>query len=133
MQPKHRLALATLVVREYDEAIRFFVDKMDFVLVDDTPLKNGKRWVVVAPTGSDQLGLLLARADSHAQEQCVGNQTGGRVAFFLTTDDFGTSYNRLLERGVQFCERPRAESYGTVAVFLDLYDNRWDLIQHNLE
>ena len=131
MLPLHRLALSTLVVRDYDEAIRFFVDKLGFTLVADTLLEHGKRWVVVSPSQSDQIGLLLARANDTDQARCVGNQTGGRVAFFLTTTDFNLSYSLLLERGVRFCEQPRHEPYGTVAVFLDLYENRWDLIQHN--
>jgi len=133
MPPLHRLALSTLVVRDYDEAICFFVDKLGFTLVADYPLEQGKRWVVVSPSPSDQSGLLLARAIDSLQARCVGNQTGGRVAFFLTTTDFKLSYSLLLERGVRFCERPRREPYGTVAVFLDLYDNRWDLIESNSE
>ena len=129
MLPKHRLALSTLVVNDYDEAIRFYVDKMGFTLIQDTVLGHGKRWVVVSPSPSDQSGLLLARANDTLQQQRVGNQTGGRVSFFLTTTDFEASYNLLRERGVRFCEQPREELYGTVAVFLDIYDNRWDLIQ----
>jgi hypothetical protein len=96
-------------------------------------LEHGKRWVVVSPSHSDPSGLLLARANNTLQQQFVGNQTGGRVAFFLTTTDFNLSYNFFLERGVRFVEQPRQESYGTVAVFLDLYENRWDLIQTNSE
>ena len=102
---------------------------MGFALIEDTVKEQGKRWVVVSPSGSEQAGLLLARANDTLQQQSVGNQTGGRVAFFLTTTDFKVSYNFLLDRGVRFCEQPRQEPYGTVAVFLDLYDNRWDLIQ----
>lgn len=131
MLPLHRLILSTLVVRDYDEAIRFFVDKVGFTLVVDKVLEHGKRWVVVSPSDSDQPGLLLARASDALQGECVGNQTGGRVAFFLATNDFNLSYKLMLERGVRFCEQPREEPYGTVAVFLDLYDNRWDLIQTN--
>lgn len=133
MLPTHRLALSTLVVRDYDEAICFFVDKMGFTLIEDTVTELGKRWVVVSPSDSEQAGLLLARANDTLQQQSIGNQTGGRVSFFLTTTDFNVSYNLLLERGVRFCEQPRQEPYGTVAVFLDLYDNRWDLIQPNSE
>lgn len=133
MQPSHRLALSTLVVRDYDEAIRFFVEKLGFTLVVDTRLEHEKRWVVVSPSHSDQSGLLLARANDTLQQQSVGNQTAGRVAFFLTTTDFNVSYNLFLERGVRFVEQPRQETYGTVAVFLDLYENRWDLIQNNSE
>ena len=133
MLPKHRLGLSTLVVRDYDEAIHFFVETLGFALIEDTPLEHGKRWVVVSPSHSDQSGLLLARTNNTLQQQFVGNQTGGRVAFFLTTTDFNLSYNLFLERGVRFVEQPRQESYGTVAVFLDLYENRWDLIQTNSE
>ncbi len=133
MLPTHRLALSTLVVRDYDEAIRFFVDKLGFTLIDDNQLEHGKRWVVVSPSGSDHSGLLLARANDRLQQQCIGHQTGGRVAFFLTTTDFNASYSLFLERGVRFVEQPRQESYGTVAVFLDLYENRWDLIQTKSE
>lgn len=129
MEPNHRLAMSTLLVREYDEAIGFFVGTLGFVLIEDTELHPGKRWVVVSPSSSDSSGLLLARASDAAQQQCIGKQTGGRVGFFLTTDDFETSYRRLQERGVRFCETPRKETYGLVAVFLDLYGNRWDLIQ----
>jgi catechol 2,3-dioxygenase-like lactoylglutathione lyase family enzyme len=129
MSPIHQLALSTLVVRDYNEAIRFFIDQLGFHLIADRPLEPGKRWVVVAPDRSGAGGLLLARAVNAAQQQAVGQQTGGRVAFFLTTADFETSYQLFRERGVQFCEVPRHEPYGTVAVFLDLYGNRWDLIQ----
>ena len=131
MHPTLRLAFSTLVVRDYDEAIRFFVDKLGFTLVVDNKLEHGKRWVVVSPSHSDQSGLLLARANDMLQQQCIGNQTGGRVAFFLNTTDFSASYRLFLERGVRFVEQPRHEPYGTVAVFLDLYDNRWDLIEPN--
>ncbi len=126
--PIHHLALSTLVVREYDEAIRFFVDQLGFRLLEDTPLEPGKRWVVVAPEPGAG-GLLLARAVGPQQERAIGQQAGGRVAFFLTTTDFESSYRLLRERGVHFCETPRHEAYGTVAVFLDLYGNCWDLIQ----
>lgn len=129
MFPIHQLALSTLVVRDYDDAIRFFVDRLGFHLVADQPLESGKRWVVVAPDQSGIGGLLLARAVNSPQQNAVGQQTGGRVSFFLTTTDFETSYRLFRERGVQFCESPRHEPYGTVAVFLDLYGNRWDLIQ----
>jgi catechol 2,3-dioxygenase-like lactoylglutathione lyase family enzyme len=129
MLPTHRLALSTIVVHDYDEAINFYVGKLGFTLVEDTALEKGKRWVVVAPSSGDPSGILLALANDTAQQQCVGNQTGGRVAFFLTTSDFNASYNLFRERGVRFAEQPRQEPYGTVAVFLDLYENRWDLIQ----
>jgi len=129
MSPIHHLALSTLVVRDYDDAIRFFVDQLGFHLVADRPLETGKRWVVVAPDQTGTGGLLLARAVNASQLNAVGQQTGGRVSFFLTTTNFETSYRLFCERGVQFFESPRHELYGTVAVFLDLYGNRWDLIQ----
>jgi catechol 2,3-dioxygenase-like lactoylglutathione lyase family enzyme len=123
------LACATLVVREYDEAIEYFTRALGFDLVEDTPLPGGHRWVLVAPEGSPSLRLLLARAATPAQEDAVGKQTGGRVSFFLHTSDFHRAYERMRERGVTFLEAPRAEPYGTVAVFADLYGNRWDLIE----
>jgi catechol 2,3-dioxygenase-like lactoylglutathione lyase family enzyme len=125
-----RLALATLVVARYDDAIDFFVARLGFELVEDTPLPGGKRWVVVRPPGGPGPGLLLARAATPAQQARVGNQTGGRVAFFLATDDFARDHERLVQAGVRFVEGPRHEAYGTVAVFEDLYGNRWDLVEH---
>lgn len=123
------LALTTLVVREYDEAIRFFCDQLGFQLAEDRELGDGKRWVVVRP--SNGAGLLLARAVNTEQASRVGNQTGGRVAFFLHTDDFDRDYHEMLQQGVQFFEEPRSENYGRVAVFLDLYGNKWDLLEPN--
>lgn len=126
-----RLALVTLVVRDYDEAIAFYTGSLGFGLVEDTPLdESGKRWVVVSPGGGNGAALLLARADGNAQEVRTGDQTGGRVAFFLATDDFAADYARMRAAGVTFVQAPRQETYGTVAVFEDLYGNRWDLIQH---
>jgi catechol 2,3-dioxygenase-like lactoylglutathione lyase family enzyme len=122
------LGLATLVVRDYDEAIAFYTGALGFELRADAALGDGKRWVVVAPPGA-VTGLLLARADGPAQEARAGDQTGGRVAFFLNTDDFARDHERMLAAGVRFDEPPRDEPYGTVAVFSDLYGNRWDLIQ----
>ena len=122
------LALVSLVVREYDEAIGFFTDSLGFTLLEDTPLGNGKRWVRVAPEGAGW-ALLLARAATPEQEAAIGNQTGGRVFLFLRTDDFRRDYERLKAAGVRFVEAPRVESYGTVVVFLDLYGNKWDLVQ----
>lgn len=124
-----RIACATLVVRDYDEAIRYFTGVLGFTVVEDAPRENGKRWVVVAPAGSPGMSLLLARAATPDQEACVGNQTGGRVGFFLHTDDFAGSYEAMRRRGVRFEEQPRKEPYGTVAVFTDLYGNKWDLLQ----
>lgn len=123
------LALVTLVVRDYDEAITFYVSVLGFELVENTPIEDGKRWVVVRPPGLAGAGLLLARAANRTQRDRIGDQTGGRVAFFLETDDFAAEYERLRGAGVAFVEEPRAEPYGTVAVFTDLYGNRWDLIE----
>ncbi|MFI5673323.1 VOC family protein [Streptomyces cellulosae] len=125
-----RIALVTLVVDDYDEAIRFYTEALGFRLVEDTPRPDGSRWVVVRP-GSHQDGtdLLLARAGDDAQRARVGDQTGGRVGFFLHTDDFARDHARMLAAGVTFMEEPRHEPYGSVAVFQDLYANRWDLLQ----
>lgn len=124
-----RLAYVALVVREYDEAIAFFTERMGFRLVEDTPLAPGKRWVIVAPPGPPGAALLLAKAATPEQETRVGDQTGGRVSFFLHTDDFRRDHEAMRARDIRFVEPPREESYGTVAVFLDLYGNRWDLVQ----
>jgi catechol 2,3-dioxygenase-like lactoylglutathione lyase family enzyme len=125
------LELVTLVVEEYDPAIRFFVDLLGFELVDDSPsLTNDgrpKRWVVVRPPGA-RTGLLLARADGEIQSRAVGNQVAGRVGFFLRVDDFEAAYRRLVDAGVEFVTRPRDEDYGRIAVFLDIAGNRWDLL-----
>jgi catechol 2,3-dioxygenase-like lactoylglutathione lyase family enzyme len=121
-----------LVVRDYDEAIEFFTKMLDFTLVDDTyQPEQDKRWVLVAPPGSTGTQLLLARATTPEQEKAIGNQTGGRVFLFLETDDFERDYNRMVSRGITFVRQPKTESYGTVAVFRDLYGNQWDLIQRN--
>lgn len=122
------LALVTVVVREYDEAIRFYVDVLGFELREDTPLAGGKRWVVVAPPGGGA-GLLLGRAADDDQRARIGDSTGGRVAFFLHTQDFAGDCARMRAAGVRFVEEPRHEEYGTVVVFEDLYGNRWDLIE----
>jgi catechol 2,3-dioxygenase-like lactoylglutathione lyase family enzyme len=123
------IRLASLVVQDYDEAISFYVDALGFELVEDTDIGGGKRWVVVAPRGSGGTGLLLARAATASQKARVGDQTGGRVSFFLDTDDFARDWERMQAAGVTFIEDRREESYGTVAVFEDLYGNRWDLVQ----
>ncbi len=120
--------LVTLVVRNYDEAIAWYCDKLGFVLVEDTPLAGAKRWVVVAPTPDSAMRLLLARADGARQIDRIGDQTGGRVFLFLETDDFGRDHAAMLAAGVEFREAPRHEAYGTVAVFADLHGNLWDLI-----
>lgn len=122
-----RLALAALLVRDYDEAIAFFTEALGFQLREDTALGDGKRWVVVAP--GDGAGVLLAKASGPAQEARIGDQTGGRVGFFLHTDDFERDHSRMTKAAVRFVEGPRQEAYGKVAVFLDLYGNRWDLIE----
>jgi len=122
-----RLGLVTYVAREYDEAIGFFVGKLDFELVEDTDMGDGKRWVVVAPASG--ASLLIARAVTDAEKASVGNQAGGRVAFFLHTDNFDRDYANWSARGVKFREQPRHEVYGTVVVFEDLYGAPWDLIQ----
>lgn len=123
------LGLTTVVVRDYDEAIGFYLDVLGFELLEDTPLGDGKRWVTVRPRGARETALLLARANGPEQEARVGDQTGGRVGLFLHTDDFTRDYERLLAAGVVFEEAPRSEPYGQVVVFRDLYGNRWDLFQ----
>ena len=122
------LALTALVVADYDEAIDFYVGKLGFVLTRDDDMGGGKRWVVVTPPGS-RGGLLLAKASGPAQTARIGDQTGGRVGFFLHTDDFDRDHARMSAAGVRFQEEPRREVYATVAVFEDLYGNRWDLLQ----
>jgi catechol 2,3-dioxygenase-like lactoylglutathione lyase family enzyme len=124
------LGLATVVVRDYDEAIAYYTGALGFELREDTPVGGGKRWVVVAPPGAAESGLLLARAATGRQQARLGDQTGGRVGWFLVTEDFARDFARMRAAGVAFEEQPRAEPYGTVAVFHDLYGNRWDLIQH---
>lgn len=123
-----RIALITLVVPDYDEAIAFYCAALGFDLIEDTPLGGTKRWVRVAPKGGGG-ALLLAKADGAAQTAAVGNQTGGRVAFFLETDDFARDHDDFQRAGVRFLETPRIEVYGTVAVFADPFGNRWDLIE----
>jgi catechol 2,3-dioxygenase-like lactoylglutathione lyase family enzyme len=124
-----RLAAFALLVRDYDEAIDWFCDKLDFSLVSDEDLGEGKRWVTIAPARSDDAALLLARAATQEQLALVGDQGAGRVLLFLETDDFCRDHARMAARGVAFLEEPRREAYGTVAVFLDLCGNRWDLIE----
>lgn len=125
-----RIALVTLVVDDYDEAIRHYTGALGFRLAEDTPRPDGSRWVVVEPDGSGTgAALLLARARTGSQRARVGDQTGGRVGFFLHTDDLARDHARMRAAGVTFLEEPRHEPYGTVAVFEDLYGNRWDLLQ----
>jgi catechol 2,3-dioxygenase-like lactoylglutathione lyase family enzyme len=123
------IGCVALLVQDYDEAISYFSEKLGFEVVEDRDLGGGKRWVLVAPAGAHGTRLLLARAVSTSQTSRVGDQTGGRVFLFLHTDDFWRDYNTFCARGVQFREEPRNELYGTVAVFEDIYGNRWDLIQ----
>ncbi|MEU8219514.1 VOC family protein [Micromonospora taraxaci] len=123
------LGLVALLVREYDEAIDFYVGGLGFELVEDTLRPDGSRWVVVRPTGARETALLLARASTVEQQARVGDQTGGRVGLFLYTEDFARDHARMVAAGVRFVEEPRHEAYGSVAVFIDLYGNRWDLLQ----
>jgi catechol 2,3-dioxygenase-like lactoylglutathione lyase family enzyme len=126
---KQKIGSMALVVRDYDEAIAFYTQKLRFDLLEDTDLGDGKRWVRVAPPGSTETSLLLAQAASPEQENAIGNQTGGRVFLFLHTDDFWRDYNEMQANGVRFLEQPRVESYGTVVVFEDLCGNKWDLLE----
>jgi catechol 2,3-dioxygenase-like lactoylglutathione lyase family enzyme len=121
------IAAVALVINDYDEAVHFFTRCLRFAVDEDTPLPGGKRWVTVRPPGGGT-ALLLAKAAGPAQSARVGDQTGGRVFLFLQTDDFWRDYHDMRGRGVRFAEEPRNEGYGTVAVFLDLYGNRWDLV-----
>lgn len=123
------IATIALVVADYDEAIGFYRDRLGFVLLEDTPMGPDKRWVLMAPEAGQGPRLLLARAEGEAQRAAIGNQTGGRVMLFLETDDFSRDYAAMLGRGVNFLEAPRHEPYGSVAVFADLYGNKWDLIE----
>jgi catechol 2,3-dioxygenase-like lactoylglutathione lyase family enzyme len=127
----NRIAHIALVVKDYDEAIHFYTHKLDFVLLEDTKIGEFKRWVVVAPSGAKECSLLLAKAANEKQLASVGNQTGGRVGFFLFTDDFKRDYGKLVNRGVTFVRPPKKESYGIVAVFQDPYGNLWDLLEPN--
>jgi catechol 2,3-dioxygenase-like lactoylglutathione lyase family enzyme len=127
---KQSIGLVSLVVREYDEAIEFYAGILGFSLIEDTYIpEQDKRWVVVAPPGSIESRLLLARAANEEQSSRIGNQTGGRVFLFLNTDDFWRDYHAYKAKGVVFVREPREESYGVVAVFKDLYGNLWDLLQ----
>lgn len=121
----------TIVVENYDDAIEFYTQKLQFTLAEDTDLGGGKRWVQVSPPNSNGTNLLLAQASSDEQKQVIGNQTGGRVFLFLQTNDFWRDYEILKSNGVVFNEEPRVEEYGTVVVFQDLYGNKWDLLQLN--
>ncbi len=124
-----RLAHIALVVKDYDEAIEFYTQKLDFVLLEDTKIDEHKRWVMVAPPGAKECCLLLAKAANKRQIESIGNQTGGRVGFFLFTDDFWRDFNKMTGRKINFLRPPTEFEYGTVAVFEDLYGNKWDLIE----
>lgn len=127
---KQAIVHISLVVKDYDEAIDFYVNKLKFDLIEDLYLPDeDKRWVVVAPPGSKEMSLLLARASKPEQEAFIGNQTGGRVSFFLNTDDFWRDYERMKSLGIEFVRPAKEQDYGTVAVFKDLYGNLWDLLQ----
>jgi catechol 2,3-dioxygenase-like lactoylglutathione lyase family enzyme len=123
------LAHIALVVADYDDAINFYTQKLDFTLVEDTVLSETKRWVFVKPKGSNECGLLLAKAANEEQKSRVGNQTGGRVFLFLYTDDFQRDYQTLLDNNIKIVREPAKETWGTAAVFEDLYGNLWDLIE----
>ncbi|MDJ0712438.1 MAG: VOC family protein [Woeseiaceae bacterium] len=128
---KQSIAHVALVVRDYDEAIEFFTNKLNFRVVEDIyQAAQDKRWVVVAPPGAVGSTLLLARASTKDQEAFIGNQSGGRVFLFLSTDDFWRDYDEMMSRGITFVREPKTEDYGTVAVFEDLYGNLWDLIEY---
>ncbi len=126
---KQHLALVAIVVADYDEAIAWYTEQLGFELLEDKPQTADKRWVVVAPRGGTGTGLLLAKAVNERQKRAIGSQSGGRVFLFLHTDDFHRDHALYKQRGVTFVEGPRQEGYGTVAVFTDLYGNRWDLIE----
>ena len=126
---KQSIAHIALVVNDYDEAIKFYTEKLDFTLLEDTPQSETKRWILVAPKGAEECCLLLAKGVGEEQRSRIGNQTGGRVFLFLKTDDFWRDYENIRARGVTFVREPKTEDYGTVAVFTDLYGNLWDLVE----
>ena len=128
---KQKIAHIALLVADYDEAISFYVDKLHFDLVEDTILSETKRWVLVAPKGSQEFSLLLAKADGNFQKQNIGNQSGGRVFLFLNTDNFDRDYQNLKDNNIEIVREPKTEAYGKVLVFKDIYGNLWDLIQRN--
>ena len=128
---KQKIAHIALLVADYDEAISFYVDKLHFDLIEDTALSVTKRWVLVAPKGSQEFSLLLAKADGNFQKQNIGNQSGGRVFLFLNTDNFDRDYQNLKDNNIKIVREPKTEAYGKVLVFKDIYGNLWDLIQRN--
>ena len=129
---KQRIAQIALVVNDYDEAIQFYTEKLDFHLVEDTVLSDTKRWVVIAPSDPASCYLLLAKAATEEQRSRIGNQTGGRVFLFLYTDDIQRDYHKMVGNNIKFARLPTIEEYGTVAVFEDLYGNLWDLIERHV-
>jgi catechol 2,3-dioxygenase-like lactoylglutathione lyase family enzyme len=126
---KQHIAAVTLLVPDYDKAIAYYVGTLGFRLIEDTALSATKRWIVVAPPGNGETGLLLARADSPNQQEAIGNQAGGRVFLILKTDDFDRDFAKFKKAGIEFLEEPRSEAYGQVVVFRDAFGNRWDLIE----
>jgi len=126
---KKHIGAISLLVRDYDEALSFYVDKLGFQIIEDTDMGEGKRWILVAPQASAETCILLAKATSPEQFSRVGDQTGGRVFLFLHTDSFQRDYEAMRLKGVRFLEEPRHESYGTVVVYEDLYGNKWDLLE----
>jgi catechol 2,3-dioxygenase-like lactoylglutathione lyase family enzyme len=126
---KQSIAHVALLVSDYDEAIKFYTEKLNFTLVEDTAQSDTKRWVLVAPKGAEECSLLLAKGVGEEQRSRIGNQTGGRVFLFLKTDDFWRDYQNMLSQGIRFVREPKNEEYGTVAVFADLYGNLWDLVE----
>ncbi|WP_375563020.1 VOC family protein [Bernardetia sp. OM2101] len=126
-----RIAHIALVVKDYDEAISFYVNKLDFRLLEDTKIDEQKRWVVIAPNGAKECCLLLAKAANEEQSKSIGNQAGGRVFLFLFTDDFWRDYNKMIAKDINFVRPPTEYEYGRVAVFEDLYGNLWDLLEPN--
>lgn len=126
---KQSIAHIALVVDDYDEAIKFYTEKLDFTLIEDTPQSETKRWVLVAPKGAEECSLLLAKGVGEEQRSRIGNQTGGRVFLFLRTDDFWQDYEAMKQKEINFIREPKIEEYGIVAVFEDLYGNLWDLIE----
>lgn len=128
---KQRIAQITLVVKDYNEAIEFYTQKLDFQLLEDTKIDEDKRWVTIAPPGAKECSLLLAKASNEEQRQSIGNQTGGRVFLFLFTDDFDRDYLKMVEREINIVRPPTQFPYGKVAVFEDLYGNLWDFIEPN--
>ena len=126
---KQRIAHFALVVKDYDEAIKFYTEKLKFQLLEDTPLNEHKRWVRIAPPNSNECGILLAKAKNETEAASIGNQTGGRVFLFLYTDGFDRDYQNLLDQGIKIVRPPSVHDYGKVCVFADLYGNLWDLIE----